>query len=409
MAEGALKYAIEVHKKFKTYWPAWLPDERFAVGDYGELQRGIFFKRLGHVSECGISKQALKARRATDHDNLVFRSKGGVRVRLRGSAANELPTPHLPAGRVRARIAFETADASFLAAVGVKGRMLQSEQKLRDELRAKVEAGGFHAEHVVITEVLRAQSGHAFMSTEAGQEVMLLAEASAGPERLKLASLQGRLEIATRSQNIMCFDGTRGMTPLFRIMGFKVGRQIRDALRFFSRTRNVPRVRVRAIRGAPEVGTAIVIHPLPSQQLLIAPTGSRPFALDPSEFRPFAVEPTLIDPAQIDLLFPAQELLGAQVLAEDQGLLVGMLEGEPDVGQATMMRALGASPLVIEPLEGDPFLVNVPQGQDLTFEPSRIDFLEDVPAGISLEPSDPQEDPFSFDYVNFNEELAAAL
>jgi hypothetical protein len=408
MADGAIKYAVEVHKKFKNYWPTWLPGERLKVGDYGELQHGILFKRLGRLSDCGVSEEALKANPAAGHDDLLFRSKGKVRVKLQGSAGNAVPGLGIPVGEAGARLTFTHANSSFLAAVGVKAHTLRSEQRLRTELRTKVEEGSFQLEHVVVTDVLRADAGRVFISDSASQEVMLRAKTALGPEPIELVSAGAQMSVVHQSEDILAYGGKRGMTPLFRIMGFKHGRQARDYLRIFSRTRGVPRIRVKSIRTAPQVGSLIEISPLPSQRLVVAPTGAQPFWVERADVRPFRVEPTLIDPRTVELYFPpAARLLGAEEPGE-QALVVGPLESEPSAGEELTMRPLGASPFVVEPLDGDPFLVNLPPGENLTFAPEDVEFLEGVVPAAVGEPTDVDEDPFGFDYVDFDAELADA-
>ncbi len=143
MPDPAVKYAIEVHKKYRTYWPTWIPNERVAIGDFGELRQGIFFKRLGHVSECGVSKAALKTKPTSGRSDLCFQSKGKVRVRLQADGANAIPGLCIPPGSIGGQIKFTRANAAFLAAVDVKVRALRSEHKLRAELKTKVERGEF--------------------------------------------------------------------------------------------------------------------------------------------------------------------------------------------------------------------------------------------------------------------------
>lgn len=406
MPDAAVKYAVEVHKKFKVYWPAWTPTDRVAIGDYGELWEDVFFHRLGHVSECGISEDALRPRRATGHDNLVFKSKGTVRVSVQADAANAIPGLSVPPGRAGGRIAFTRADAAFLAAVGVKARGLRSEQRLRDELKAKVEEGLFQPEYVVVTDVLHAESGRAFISSAAGQSVKFHAVAALGVGPVELASVGGRTSVATESEDMLGFDGTRGMTPLFKIMGFKVGKQIRDWLKTIFRGSDLPRIRVDAIHAAPRVGSPLVVSPLASQRLLFAPTGMRPFFVEPTGFRPFTVEPTLIDPGTLGLLFPQRALARSVEATAVRGPLLGMVEGDPVAGGEIVVRLFGSSPVVIEPLDSDPFLVNLPQSESLTFEPAEVEFVEgSIPSSA---PAQEEDDPFSFGYVDFDEELAAA-
>ncbi len=407
MPDPAVKYAIEVHKKYRTYWPTWIPNEPVAIGDCGELHRGIFFKRLGHVSEYGVSKAALKTRPAKRGNDLYFRSKGRVRVQLQADGRNAIPGLGIPPGNVGGRIKFTRANAAFLAAVGVKVRALRSEHKLRAELTAKVEGHAFPADYVVVTDLLDAESGRVFISSAGGESVMLHGRAAVGAAPLQLASLGGRLDMATDSEAMMSFDGTQGMTPLFKIMGFSVGSTLRHLRRtVFSRGRDVPRIRVKSISAAPRVGRQITVSPLAPQRLVFAQAGQRPLAVELAEFKAFAVEPTLIDTPTLEAIFPEPLTGGVSEALGGEGVPVSTTEVDLAADEDVVVRALRDSPFVIEPLDGDPFLVKMPEGEELAFEPARLDFLETSLPGPELAELD--EDPLSFGYVDFDAELAAA-
>jgi hypothetical protein len=175
-------------------------------------------------------------------------------------------------------------------------------------------------------------------------------------------------------------------------MGFSVGSAIRHLRQtVFSRGRDVPRIRVKSISTAPRVGTRITVSPLASQRLVFAQAGTRPFAVELAELKPFAVEPTLVDTRTLGAIFPQRPLPGVSGALGGQGVLV---------------RTLRDSPFVIEPLDGDPFLVKMPEGQELAFEPASLPFLETSPPGTELAELD--EHPLSFGYLDFDAELAAA-
>jgi hypothetical protein len=404
MAIPAIKYVVEVHKKHATYWPTWFPNEQVEVGAFGELQRGILFKRLGNVDECGVSKKALEKRTPKSRGNIVFKTKRHVRLASRGRAANKIPMPHIPAGHLGARVTFDRSHTAFLAAVGVKALGLKREQLLRSELRKLLEAGEgglLESHHVVVTDVLKAQSGHAFISTASGQAVTLHAKAAAGAAGLDLAHVEGTLHAALETDDIMAYDGDSGMTPLFKVIGFNVGKTIRGMFRALGRERNVIRIRVKSLSTRPAVDVPLIVNPLPAQQFVIAPTTAPPFSIDAIAVGPFAVRPTLLDSRALELLLPPG-MRSADIAELSQAPLVGAVAGELGVDDELTVRPIDDTPAIIEPVDSEPFLVNLMPAEELNFDVSTVSTYDEMAIGEG--PHD-DDDPFSIDYVDFDAEL----
>jgi len=408
MSSPAVAFSTEVHKKFATYWPAWLPTTAVTVGDCGVLTRGIFFEPRRLAASFGVSKAALKTKRVTRDAALDFASEKGVGVQLQAHGQNVIPG--IPAGRAGGQITFSRANASFLAAIGVRERAVADKYMLEQELRGLVQQGTLPPEYVVVTDVVTASSGRVFISSAPGQSVTLHAAAHANAGPLQVASLGGQLSLASSTGTMMAFDGTQGMTPLFKLMGFSVGGWIRRARRrLLSQNRHLPRIVVKSIDAKPQVGTEIMVRPIEGQQIAIAPVGRKPFVVEPTELKPFMVEPTLVDRGTLGAILPERPPAGDPQAAHrrlPEGVLLGSIEADPAVGGEVVVQLFEDSALVIEPVDGDPFLVKLAERQSLEFEPTVLDFPETLELVTHRTPT--IEDPFTFGYVDFDAELAGA-
>jgi hypothetical protein len=401
MPSQALAYVRDVHRSFATYWPTWMPTTPVSIGDCGTLDRGIFVPR-GSVSELGVPRAALRTRRMRRREpTLECYSESGVRVRLQ--AAGQGGIAGIPIGRAGGKITFSQANASLLAAVGVREHAIAERLRLEQELKALVQTQLLSPDWVVVTDVVTARSGRALVSAgPASITLSATAKASTGP--FQVASLGGELSIAAQTGGIMSFDGTDGMTPLFRVIGFNVGSAIRRARRrILARRKGIPRIVVKSIGERPRVGTQLVVNPVDGQRIGIAPIDGTPFVFESTEVRPFTVEPTLVDVGAIGALLP-QDAPFAEHGEAPAGLLMGALDGSPAVGAKVVLQPLADSAVVIDPVDSDPFLVKLIPGQSVSFEPAMLDFSDEVVLATYSAIS--SEDPLGLDYVDFETEFA---
>lgn len=409
MADLALKYVTELFNEYR-YWPIWLPGRRLRVGDCGRLEDGVFFDFKRHASAYGVSKEALKTKPATRDPVLHFVSSDGVDVETQAKGQNAGITS-LPAGTAGARIKFTRAHSTFLAAVEVSELTLVDKQALEDELVELVKKGDFPAEYVVITDVVRAGAARVIISTNAGQEVTLQAEASLAAASFSLASLGAKLSVQLNSSAGAEYGGGKGMTPLFKPMGFEMGGRIRRFLRRFSRGRRLTRIVVKSLRSAPTVGNAVTVEPIAADALAVAPLDRDPFVIQPMASKPFTVEPLLVDTRALEAIAPVvgNSLAGAGALGSDVrsvvgSILVGSIEGEPTAAETLVVHPL--DPIVIQPVDEDPFLVRLPENEALIFDSVEFEDFR-PPFGVGTEAA-AASDPLHFDYLDFEAELAAA-
>lgn len=406
MSGLARTYVTEVHHEYR-YWPAWMPLTRISIGDCGPLEDDIFFKRRRSVTAFGVSPSALRDEQSERDPALRFTSQKAVDISAQaaGESAN---IPGIPPAEVGAQITFTRANATVLAALGVSERRLADQYSLEQELRRLVEQGIFPPEYVVVTDVVAAESARVLISTSAGQSVTLRAGVSAPVGAFDLASLGGQLSVAMQSTVGHEYDGTKGATPIFRLMGFNVGSRIRRFKRWiFRQGASVPRIVVGSIDATPVVGGTMTVQPIGAEPLAIAALGREPFVVEPRSWQPFAVEPILVDTGAVDALFerPGIGAAAEGVLGSHQGIALGSLEAETPGSGSLVVRLFEDSPILIQPVDDDPFLVKPVRGAPLSLEPADLGPLG-VPEVVSRWAVEDDE-PLRFDYVDFDAELAA--
>lgn len=224
-----------------------------------------------------------------------------------------------------------------------------------------------------------------------------------------LASLGSKLSVASGNFAGSEYDGRKGVTPLFKLMGFNVGSPLRRIARqIFRRGKDIPRITVKSIRGKPRVGNQMTVTPVESTPFSIAPIGSEPLIVSPRSAIPFRVEPLVVDAGILGTLFQIPGRIEGAKMVEDEyeGIMFGSLaprsEGDADIE----ILPSGDSPILIQPVDGAPFLVRMPVDETLAVEPlKRAPEVPDVVGQLALEE---EGDPFRLEYVDFDAELAAA-
>lgn len=180
----------------------------------------------------------------------------------------------------------------------------------------------------------------------------------------------------------MAYDGDSGMTPLFKVIGFNVGKTIRGMFRALGRERDVIRIRVKSLSTRPAVDVPLIVNPLPAQQFVIAPTAAPPFSIDAIAVSPFAVRPTLLDSRALELLLPPG-MPSADIAELSQAPLVGAVAGELGVDDELTVRPIDDTPAIIEPVDSEPFLVNLMPAEELNFDVSTVSVYDERPsAGV---------------------------
>lgn len=408
MSSLARSYVTEVHEEYR-YWPSWLPLPRYKIGDCGTLEDGVFFTKKRHVTRFGVSKDALKEEPAERADPMLrFHSKGAVSIEAQARGENAR-IPNIPSGEVGARITFSRENATLLAARGVKDRRLVDQYRLEQELKDLVKAGDFPPDHVVVTDLVVASSARVMISTSANQSVTFTASASAKAATFDIAALGGKISGSLSHTGVAEYQGGRGTTPLFKVMGFNVGGKMRRFKEWvFQQGKGVPRIVVGPIEAKPEVGRQITIRPVDGRPLAVSDRGGESFLIRPSAWTSFRAEPILTETSSLGALLhtPASEADETNVWGTHQGVLLGSFEAQPAVGEALAVHPLENSPVLIQPIDQEPFLVKLVGEEALNFEPSELTPLDVPYVPGELEPGG--EDPLHFGYVDFDAELAAA-
>lgn len=204
-------YAKEIQTRIgeRIAWPL---NQSLALGDVGFFDDGNVFQRQGNLSAWNIAFRPREGARAPYYH---YASEGAVT--LGGALAATGEKVAIPASG-KLELGFNRTTAVFLR-LGDQ-RLVEIEDKLAvgAAILEMYRAGGWDAEHVVVTSLMTARTAALLVSGSAGAKAMLEVDATdlgaAGSGKLTLAS-SSSLVVDTVAKA----DAKSLLTPLFRTQG----------------------------------------------------------------------------------------------------------------------------------------------------------------------------------------------
>lgn len=195
----AARYAKELRSAFGL-WPAWLPDNRVEIGDYGRLDHGVFI-RAGNLRDVGVATPTKRARTVADH---AFASERAVATML-GPATD---------GSAVARVTFGRGFGVYVALTACAERGVTSLADLAGDVVRLKQDGHWDPRWCLVTGVLEARSALIAVSSRGSASFeVALPESSAG----QFGKIVGGAKIVRESGLDFRTSLAAGCTPLFRL------------------------------------------------------------------------------------------------------------------------------------------------------------------------------------------------
>ncbi len=200
----AAQYSRHLRRQF-GFWPTWLPDAHVAVGDFGQIQQGVFM-REGHASDLSVSYPLVNLQAYSDQ---VFASEGVRHAMVDGEASAQVAE-----GRAGARIEFGRALGVFVGLRNCREERVSDMISLAAQLDGCRQAGHWSDAQCLVTGVVKADSALIAVSSKSGG---VLDIAATVPSPNILALLRGDVHIASEFGVAYRSLVTAGCTPLLRL------------------------------------------------------------------------------------------------------------------------------------------------------------------------------------------------
>lgn len=225
------QYTEELREKY-GYLATWLPNIKLKLGDIGVLKRDRF-EFITTLDDLGISFKTRDISEAADYEYI---SADGANVEFNAGADVAGIGTTIGKSSAKASVFFKRANAVVFVAKGCKTTLIEQHDRLGKQIVALYQAGKWPKEHVIITELVTAESATILISATADAKIDFSATSQIAPLSLSLAEATAGLQIARSSGIATQILASRQLTPLFRASG--VRRSLLSGSRFDTRSAN---------------------------------------------------------------------------------------------------------------------------------------------------------------------------
>ena len=210
------QYTEELREKY-GYLATWLPNIKLKLGDVGILKRDRF-EFITSLDDLGIS---FKTRDISEPADYEYISSDGANIEFNAGANVAGIGTTVGKSSAKASVLFKRANAVVFVAKGCKTTLIEQHDRLGKQIVALYQAGKWPKDHVIITELVTAESATILVSATAGAKIDFSATSQIAPLSLSLAEAAAGLQIASSSGIATQILASRQLTPLFRASGVR--------------------------------------------------------------------------------------------------------------------------------------------------------------------------------------------
>src|SRR6185437_15701580 len=172
MAELVEIYAKGIKRKLENYWPAWLPQARFAVGDIGTLN-GYLFEKIGTLDELKLKNYAEPD---SDPSPLDILSDLGVAISFKAAGETNPAFGHIGAADAGLKITFGSEGAFILQAAETFESEMGDRLNLQRQIITAYVKGIWEKEWLVITRLVKATTATVLISKSSNASLEIAAK-----------------------------------------------------------------------------------------------------------------------------------------------------------------------------------------------------------------------------------------
>jgi hypothetical protein len=215
------QYTEELHQRF-GYLATWLPNVKLQLGDVGVLNRDRF-ERVSSLEQLGIPFTAHSFGSAADYE---YTSSDSVEIGLKAGADAQVIQP-VGNAEIVMSVSFKRANAVVFIGQSCKSIQIANLDEVGRGILARHKRAEWAKEHVVITELIQAQSATILISSSNSASVDFALDGGLGLETIRLADASGSVRMVGSSGIGTKIVGRKNLSPLFRASGV-VSRFLRD-------------------------------------------------------------------------------------------------------------------------------------------------------------------------------------
>ncbi len=203
---------------------AWIPLSEVELGQIYKVHKGVP-QLVGTLAEWGVDVKVDPE--SEKRGSWTAKSERGVDIstKFEGKTPDGVILKNLAVADAGAVVKFTEKDSYVVSLGGVTIQRMENTHALGPTLRKNFFKlfDGWDTGWLIVSEVLRADSGTFLMSSEGASQVELKANASVAPGGITIADLAGGFSQVGNSSGDNDFVATPGVSPMFKAVKLKIG------------------------------------------------------------------------------------------------------------------------------------------------------------------------------------------
>jgi hypothetical protein len=208
-------YTQGIKKKLAFYFPAWLPNTRFELGDIGEMD-GVAFRRVRNLKDVGI---AFDVRPDPNPSALDIISGEGASITFKAAGQVSAAMPSIPAASAGVSVEFGREGAFLIQAEDVHEPSISDIVKLQNDILEAYKNGTWQLGWKVVVKLTSSANAVILVSQSANAKVEISASGDVPAGSFKLTDASVKLAFTHTSGDIVRVDRGQEVTPLIQLAG----------------------------------------------------------------------------------------------------------------------------------------------------------------------------------------------
>lgn len=230
MATPADLYVNGIKKKLNNYYAAWLPSQKFKLGDVGVLD-GNFFTRSHSLNDLGM---AFEERPNSGSTPINYVSDSGVTITIKTSGETNQQLLSIPKGKAGIGIEFSKEGSFIVQAAKSYETSISNIYKLEEDIRHAFQDGKWKSKWVVITQLVYTPMATIVISNSSQSKIELSAEGTVPVNGFSLGEANAEFSMTSQTGDIWYSNNAKDLTPFFKLVQLQAKPSLWDILKFGS-------------------------------------------------------------------------------------------------------------------------------------------------------------------------------
>jgi len=212
-------YINGIKEKLINYYAAWLPVERFKLGDVGVLS-GNLFERSTSLADSHL-QISFKERPDTEPSPVNYVSDSGVKLHFKAGGEINPNLPNIPKGKVGIGVDFSQKGAFVVNASEVYAPSIENIREVGANIISAYRKGKWQENWAAIVEIIHAPIASYIISRSSGSKLEFSIEGDAKVSSIDFGNINVEFELKSQTGDVFSSIKAKNTTPFFRLARIK--------------------------------------------------------------------------------------------------------------------------------------------------------------------------------------------